>query len=125
MIGRRFARRIWRTRIITSRFRKKSIGSQGTIDLVGRDVKKSKRLSCLPIQRHPMLPRQFQQGERSDDIRLEEGLCTGDGTVDMRLRSQMDNSFGTKLGERARYRRLVADVGLNKMVVGMIIDGLQ
>ena len=88
-------------------------------------MKKPERSSGRPIQRLPIISRQFQQRERADHIRFDKRLGAGNGTIDMGLCGQMDDPFRAKLGNGAPDGDLVTDIRLNETVIGMAVHGLQ
>ena len=55
-------------------------------------------------------PRRFQQTQRADDVRLDEGGRAVDRAIDMALGGKMHHGVGPEVAERRRHRRRVADV---------------
>ena len=60
------------------------------------------------------LPRRFQQDERADNIRVDEGPRPVDGAVNVRLGGQVEHRRGPFVGKDPGHGVTVGDVRLDK-----------
>jgi hypothetical protein len=114
VIASRLARSIRRIRTIGGGFREGGIGrAERAIDLVGRDVEKSRQIEHRGGA--PAIEGRLQKRERAEHIGLQKGFRVADRTVDMRLGGQMRDAEKFVFVEQALHQRRVADIALHEL----------
>jgi len=94
---------------------------QGAVHLVGGDVVETLAFVLLR-QALPVRLGGLQHGQGADDVGLREGEGVLDGAVHMGFRREVDDAAHLVFGDDLQYRVKVADVGLDKGVVGLVLD---
>jgi len=82
MVGCRLGRRIGTVRSVRGVFRKKPLGTQTSVYLVGADMVKQRHFLHVG-------PGQFQQVERPHDVGLNKSIRRGNGPVHMGFGGKM------------------------------------
>ena len=91
---------------------------QRTVHFVGRDVVEQ---LARPIA-VPMLPRSFEQRQRTHDVRTREGKRIPDRAVHVALGCEVDHPVDAVLPEQFTHRLEVADVAPDESVVRPLLD---
>ncbi len=86
------------------------------VNLVGRDMQKTKPSAAFVGERFPIMARGIQQAQRAGDIRLHERFGRVDRAVHMRLGGEIQNGVDLMLGEQLGNQTLVANVSLLKNI---------
>ena len=110
-VGRSLARRIGTARRIGRLFREEALGTEASVDLVGRDVVKArgrKHSAFTPVEKTFVKKR-----GSADHVRLDEAKGIGDGIVDVALRREVKHPFDVKLAQYVVQKRRVPDVAVN------------
>ena len=94
---------------------------QRAVHLVGRDV--VEQLAC-PIT-VPVLPRSFEQRQRTHDVRTRESERIPDRAVHVALGCEVDHPVDAVLPEQFTHRFEVADVAPDESVVRPLLDVSQ
>ncbi len=112
MIAGGFASRVRAIRLITMSFIKgwRALG-QGTINLVGRNMKKAEILLCIFIQIIPVDRAGFQKPKGTDDIGLDKVFRSMNRPVDMTFSGKIDNGAGSVARSKSATRR-IADIAM-------------
>src|SRR5262249_43299497 len=89
------------------------------IDFIRRDMQQAERGALARFEAAPITQGFLQQGECSDDIRLDELTRAIDGTVHMTFGCKVHDGLGSVAIEQRAQFRTVADVDLGKYVARM------
>jgi len=120
VIGRGLARRVRRIGLKRMGLGKgRVIGTEGAVDLVGRDVQEAKSRLARILQRAPVLERAGQQVVRADDVGVDERLRPEDRAIDVRLGGEINDGRDAVLTQEPRDQRPVADVALDEQMVAV------
>ena len=97
---------------------------KGAVHLVGGDVVETLTLVFLR-ETLPVRLGRLEHGQGADDIGAGEGERILDGAVHMGFRREVDDAVHVVFGDDLQHRVEVADVGLDKGVVGLFLDILE
>ena len=110
-VGRSLARRIGTARRIGRLFREEALGTEASVDLVGRDVVKAggrQRSAFTPVEKTLV-----QKRRRPDHVRLDEAKGIGDGIVDVAFSREVKDALHVELAQGLVEKRRVPDVAVN------------
>src|SRR4029434_8046838 len=111
MIGAVLRCRVRRVRLVRTVFGEQPRGSQAAVDLVCRYVQQAKPVAL----RGRVFAHDLQQLIRANDVRLDERTRSVDRTIDVRLRSEMNDRIRSKVQNCSAQSDDVADVDLSEV----------
>src|SRR6266516_2609832 len=126
VIAGRFARRVWRVRLVGTGLGKGRIrGGQRAVDLISRDVHETKVLLAIARQLRPISANRLEQIERAHDIGLDEIAGTMNRPIHVRFRGEVDDRARVVLREHPAYQLAIADVALYEHMAGIVLQRSQ
>lgn len=85
-------------------------------------MKETKRLLRLRLECVPIGAYRFQQTEGADDVGLNKIFRPVDGSVDMGLRSEIENGPWLMVSQQARHQGTVTYIALNEQMPGITLQ---
>ncbi|MOA17289.1 hypothetical protein D3C78_1375430 [compost metagenome] len=126
MVGAGFGGRIGGAGRIGGGFGEQVLGAvQVAIHFIGRYMVEAEVFPGLRGESAPVAAGRFEQGVGPDYVGLDELGRSVDGTIDMRLGSQVHQCIRTKFGKYSLQRSGIADVGLVKAIALRVADAGQ
>ena len=77
-------------------------------------MQEPERRAGLDAERGDELPRNLQQNVRADDVSVDEGMRAVNGSIDVRLGSEVDHGGWLMRSEHARHRDAIGDVAVHE-----------
>ena len=122
MVGGRLGRGIGRAGVVGGGLGEVAVRPQRSVHLVGRDVHHAEGLGRVRLEPGEIGARRLEQGERPDDIGVEEDVRARNRPVHVALRREVDDPVRPMLGEDPGHGPGVADVHLFEAVQGTVCN---
>lgn len=115
-----FGGRVGRVGGVGGLFGKEALGTEGAVDLVGRDVEKAEGPGLSFGQLFPVAPRRLEEAESADDVGLDEGLGTVDGAINVTFGGEVHDGLRMVIFKETGHEFAVGDIAFDEGVAGMV-----